>query len=143
MNGPTRWQGKTGLKERRGPIVPKGFLDPAPAQPGRTKPNAGTRDRVPTSMVETATRWPAYTSAIIGLGLVGVGLGIGIDNQDALSTLRTEEARGFCSAGSCDERFQRAHDRAILADGLWISGAVALASSIAFWYLFDVPEAEQ
>jgi hypothetical protein len=146
LNGPTNWQGKTGLKKRKGPLVPDGFLtQESPKKTGETagsKTNGREEANGATEAETGPKRWPSYTSAAIGAGLVGLGIGLGLDNRDSLAKLRADESRGMCSSGSCNANFERARSRAQLADGLWISGAVAMLSSVALWYLFDTPEGE-
>ena len=138
LNQDYTWHGKTGLKVREGPLVPDDFVSDDTAEP---EPDFARSPRVDARRSETkkskAIRWPSYVTAALGAGLIGTGLAVGIDNQSYLEGIRKREDAGLCAVHYCIQDFNTAYNRAKLADGLWIGGAITMATSVAFWFLFD------
>lgn len=128
LNGPLVWQAKTGLRKRAGPLIPAGFLGP------KTSEMTTEQLDVPPEVAERI-RWPAYTAVALGAALIGTGIVIGEKNRERLSQIRGNEASD--AFYDSKPRLDEAHEAAILADSLWISGVVCAASSVAFWYLLD------
>ena len=133
FDGPQRWRAELGMMERKGPLIPQEFVD-TPVQ-----------RRMDTELsVGQPVRWPAYTSAGVGAVLLGTGLVLGFDNQVVLQNIRTREAANRCGADACVADLDQARRTAAVADGLWISGAVVMASAVALYFLFDAePEAPE
>lgn len=84
--------------------------------------------------------WPAFAVAGTGALLVGTGLWLGFDNQGTLEDIRSRQVAGQCPSG-CGGDLRSAESTARLADGLWIGGAVAVASGALLWWLLfeDAP----
>ena len=105
------------MLERKGPLVPEGFIDQVattspPPQPVQTK----------------AVRWPSYVLAAAGAALVGTGIYMGMDNQNTLIAIRARQASNTCATGTnfCNDELDESKKRAYLADGLWGTGTVFL-----------------
>ncbi|MBV71109.1 MAG: hypothetical protein CMH52_07130 [Myxococcales bacterium] len=137
LNNDLVWQGQTGLKKRRGPLVPDEFLvQEEPVEPTPKKKETKV-EPVKVENTSNAIRWPSYLTAALGAGLVGAGIGVGIDNRSYLDGIREREKNGWCAVHYCLRDFNTAKDRAQLADGLWIGGAVTMATSLVLWFLLD------
>lgn len=137
LNDDLVWQGKTGLKKRRGPLVPDDFLvQDEPKEPSRKEQEIAL-EPVKIEPTSKGIRWPSYLTAALGVGLVGAGIGVGIDNRNYLDGIREREQSGWCAVHYCLRDFNTAKDRAQLADGLWIGGAVTMATSLVLWFLLD------
>ncbi len=136
VNGPRRWRAHLGMLTREGQLVPEGFLENTDGSNENSEPALDVRN-APLDDGD-AIRWPAYTSAVVGLALVGAGIGIGMDNRSALEALRVRQGiPGRCGPDRCNNQLGSLENKAQLADGLWIGGATVAASSILWWYLFD------
>lgn len=92
---------------------------------------------VPESTGGGVGRWPAYVVGGVGLGLVGGGLYLGLDSSGTLDDVRGRQARGACGPDRCRGDLEDAGDRALLADGLWIGGAVLTVAAGVLWYVLD------
>jgi hypothetical protein len=129
------WQALLGLPHQQGPLIPDGFvadddpqLDVLLVPADSEKPRTGSR------------RWPAILTAGIGVALVGAGVGLGATNQTDRIELRNRQRQGFCGFDLCNSELPGLEDRARLADGLWIGGAVVQLAAIALWVIFDEDE---
>lgn len=98
----------------------------------------GLAHRAPPPPVERGLpRWPAYVGAGVGVALVGIGVALGNDNADGLTDIRDRQRGGGCGTDNCQGDLDAARGRALLADGMWISGAVLAAGAVAWWFVFD------
>lgn len=122
LDRPTTWEARLGAKRD--------------ALPADGAPGLSTR-RVPAPVEEGLPRWPAYIAAGAGVALVGIGVGLGTDNAGALEDIRDRQRGGGCGADNCAGDLDAAQGRAVLADGLWIGGAVLAAGAVAWWLIFD------
>lgn len=127
IDGPTLWTAQVGLERPEGPLVPEGFVAEAPVEP----------------IDPGLPRWPAYAAGGAGLALVAGGLAIGFGNRGALDDVRAQQRAGDCGPDICRGDLDAAEGRALLADGLWIGGAVLVAGGLAWWLLTgEAPVAE-
>ena len=124
------------VARRRGSLVPDAFVGEGG---GDDPPDDGGGGFVQDDVEPVsgdATRWPAYTAAGLGVALVGAGVTIGLMNRGELDDVRSQQRAGDCAA-FCAQELTDAENTAVVADALWISGAVVAASSVLWWYLFD------
>lgn|GEM_PF-1937442 len=136
LEGPREWEARLGLRFREGQLVPEGFVgggeDPEAVHP---------MEHMAPSDSGGSSRWPVYVTAGVGAALVGAGVGVGIDNRNAFEQTRATQRAGQCApmtdTTACGRSIADALNRAQLADGLWISGSVALTSALVWWLFFD------
>ena len=127
LEGDQRWRAALGMTKRDGPLVPDEFL---------TKRLGGIQDDESMDVAQPI-RWPAYTVGAIGVAMFGAGIAIGVNNLTNLSNVRLKYEASRCGSDSCGGEFERAAEVANIADGLWISGAIMLATSAGLYFLFD------
>ena len=135
VEGPTEWHAIVGepidaSAAAANVEIPEDFIEQDPL--------ITSDDEIDDESTQGAIRWPAYVAASTGLALVAGGVALGISNRGDLDDLRErQQIPGECGSRYCVDDLDQASSRARLADGMWISGVVVAASSVALWYLFD------
>ena len=105
------------MLQREGQLVPDGFLNTSDGLSEPAEPAFDVSEGA--SGQGESIRWPAYTSAAVGLALMGTGIAIGLDSRANLENLRVNQTRpGACGPDFCNSQLGSLENRARLADGL-------------------------
>jgi hypothetical protein len=83
------------------------------------------------------SRWVPWATAGTGLALLATGLTLGFVNRGSLEDVRARQVDGRCGTHHCVGELADLEDRAVLADGLWISGAGVTAVGVGLWFWLD------
>ena len=77
------------------------------------------------------------SAPLTGLALLATGLTLGFVNRGSLEDVRARQVDGRCGTHHCVGELADLEDRAVLADGLWLSGAGVTAVGVGLWFWLD------